>query len=37
LRSVINPMDLRWLWLTHPDQDHLGSLRSLMAEVPHSS
>lgn len=35
LRSVIDPMDLRWLWLTHPDQDHVGSLRTLMAEVPH--
>jgi glyoxylase-like metal-dependent hydrolase (beta-lactamase superfamily II) len=35
LRSVINPQELRWLWLTHPDPDHVGSLRTLMAEVPH--
>jgi len=35
LRSVIDPADLRWLWLTHPDQDHVGSLRTLMADVPH--
>jgi len=35
LRSVIDPSDLRWLWLTHPDQDHVGSLRTLMQEVPH--
>ena len=35
LRSVIDPLDLRWLWLTHPHADHLGSLNALMQEVPH--
>jgi len=35
LRSVIDPHDLRWLWLTHPDQDHVGSLVTLLNEVPH--
>jgi glyoxylase-like metal-dependent hydrolase (beta-lactamase superfamily II) len=34
LRSVIDPSDLRWLWLTHPDQDHVGSLRSVLEEAP---
>ncbi len=35
LRSVIDPADLQWLYLTHPDQDHVGSFRTLMQEVPH--
>ena len=34
LQSVIDPSDLRWLWLTHPDQDHVGSLRALLDMVP---
>ena len=34
LASVIDPADLRWLWLTHPDQDHVGSLMTLMNENP---
>src|SRR5687767_11501274 len=35
LESVIDPNDLRWLYLTHPDQDHVGSLTRLMSDVPH--
>ncbi len=35
LRSVIDPAELRWLWLTHPDADHIGSIHRLLAEVPH--
>ena len=34
LESVIEPRELRWLWLTHPDQDHVGSLRPLLDMVP---
>ncbi|MCZ7528480.1 MAG: MBL fold metallo-hydrolase [Acidimicrobiia bacterium] len=34
LRSVIDPADLRWLWLAHTDQDHLGSLGWLLDENP---
>lgn len=34
LSSVIDPDDLRWLWLTHTDQDHVGSLHRLLAEAP---
>ncbi|HMN44097.1 MAG TPA: MBL fold metallo-hydrolase [Povalibacter sp.] len=34
LRSVIDPRDLRWIWLTHIDQDHVGSLRRLLDEAP---
>jgi flavorubredoxin len=30
LRSVIDPADLRWIWLTHTDFDHIGSLHRLL-------
>jgi flavorubredoxin len=32
LRTVIDPSDLRWIWLTHTDFDHIGSLRRLLEE-----
>ena len=32
LRSVIDPADLKWIWLTHPDFDHIGSLPRLLAD-----
>lgn len=35
LETVIDPEDLRWLYLTHPDQDHLGSFKAIMERVPH--
>jgi flavorubredoxin len=34
LRSVIDPAYLRWIWLTHTDFDHTGSLNQLLAENP---
>ena len=34
LESVIDPSDLRWIWLTHPDQDHIGSLHTLVERYP---
>jgi len=34
LRSVIDPSELKWLWLTHPDQDHVGSFKALIDENP---
>jgi hypothetical protein len=34
LESVIDPADLKWLWLTHPDPDHIGSLMPLLERVP---
>ena len=34
LRKVIDPGDLRWLYLTHTDPDHIGSLTQLVSENP---
>jgi len=34
LRSVIDPADLKWLWITHTDFDHMGSLHQLLTENP---
>src|SRR3974390_583711 len=35
LRSVIDPADLKWIWLTHTDFDHIGSLHQLLRQDPH--
>jgi flavorubredoxin len=34
LRTVIDPADLRWLWLSHTDPDHVGSVPTLLEEAP---
>ncbi len=34
LRSVIDPADLSWIWLSHTDFDHIGALHRLLAENP---
>jgi len=34
LRSVIDSADLKWIWLTHTDLDHIGSLRQLIDDNP---
>lgn len=34
LSSVIDPADLRWLWLTHTDQDHIGNLWQVLEKAP---
>jgi hypothetical protein len=34
LRSVIDPAELRWIWLSHTDFDHIGSLHQLLSENP---
>jgi flavorubredoxin len=34
LGSVIDPAELRWIWLTHTDFDHIGALPQLLAENP---
>ena len=35
LRTVVDPADLRWIWLTHTDFDHIGSLQRLLEENEH--
>jgi glyoxylase-like metal-dependent hydrolase (beta-lactamase superfamily II) len=35
LASVVDPSELRWLWLTHTDPDHIGSLQWLLDNAPH--
>ena len=34
LASVIDPAELRWIWLTHTDFDHIGSLIALLQANP---
>ncbi|WP_117213462.1 MBL fold metallo-hydrolase [Allorhizocola rhizosphaerae] len=34
LSTVIDPKDVRWVWLTHPDRDHTGALFELLAAAP---
>lgn len=36
LESVIRPADLRWIWLTHEDRDHTGSLMRLLELAPNA-
>ena len=30
LKSVIDPRDLKWVWLTHDDADHTGNLQKVL-------
>src|SRR3712207_5033118 len=34
LSEVIDPADVRWIWITHPDRDHTGGLWDLIAAAP---
>lgn len=34
LAEVIDPADVRWIWLTHPDRDHTGGLFALLEAAP---
>ena len=36
LWSQIEPADLRWIYLTHPDRDHTGSLVEILETAPHA-
>ncbi len=33
LRSMIDVADLRWIWITHADADHIGNLAPILAEA----
>ena len=34
LEDTIDPADLRWIWISHTDADHLGNLRAILARAP---
>jgi Metallo-beta-lactamase superfamily len=34
LAEVLDPVDVRWLWITHPDRDHTGGLWPLLEAAP---
>lgn len=34
LATVIDPADVRWIWLTHPDRDHTGGIFDLLVAAP---
>jgi Metallo-beta-lactamase superfamily len=34
LAKVLNPADVRWIWITHPDRDHTGGLWKLLQAAP---
>jgi glyoxylase-like metal-dependent hydrolase (beta-lactamase superfamily II) len=36
LWSVIDPADLHWIYLTHPDRDHTGSLQAVLDAAPNA-
>ncbi|MGH3464755.1 MAG: MBL fold metallo-hydrolase [Kribbellaceae bacterium] len=34
LAEVLDPTDVQWLWITHPDRDHTGGLWALLEAAP---
>ena len=36
LRATIELEELRWIWITHADIDHLGNLEAILAESPNA-
>jgi glyoxylase-like metal-dependent hydrolase (beta-lactamase superfamily II) len=34
LGRTIDPADLRWIWITHMDPDHVGNLQSVLDRAP---
>jgi glyoxylase-like metal-dependent hydrolase (beta-lactamase superfamily II) len=34
LAEVIDPADVAWIWLTHPDRDHTGGLFAVLEAAP---
>jgi Metallo-beta-lactamase superfamily len=36
LRTIMDPAEVRWIWLTHPDRDHTGGLFNLLEAAPHA-
>jgi glyoxylase-like metal-dependent hydrolase (beta-lactamase superfamily II) len=36
LQSLLPLEELRWIWLTHTDPDHVGNLTAILAEAPNA-
>ena len=36
LSSIIDPSALRWVWLTHDDADHVGSIEQVLTLAPNA-
>ncbi len=36
LKAAIEPKELRWIWLTHIDMDHIGNLAEVLVEAPNA-
>ncbi|GAA1199402.1 glyoxylase-like metal-dependent hydrolase (beta-lactamase superfamily II) [Kitasatospora gansuensis] len=34
LSAELDPADVRWIWLTHPDRDHTGGIFALLEAAP---
>src|SRR3954471_11240007 len=34
--EVVDPADVRWIWLTHPDRDHTGGIFDLLDAAPNA-
>ncbi|MFI9150493.1 MBL fold metallo-hydrolase [Streptomyces sp. NPDC053367] len=35
--SVVDPLDVRWIFLTHDDRDHAGNLLAALAQCPNAT
>jgi flavorubredoxin len=36
LSSIIDPQDLKWVWLTHDDADHAGNIQKVLEAAPNA-
>jgi hypothetical protein len=34
LETLIDPAELRWIWITHMDPDHIGNLQAVLERAP---
>jgi glyoxylase-like metal-dependent hydrolase (beta-lactamase superfamily II) len=35
--GIIDPADIKWIWLTHADRDHTGGLQEMLAAAPNAT
>lgn len=36
VEAVVDPGDIKWIWLTHPDRDHTGGLLEILQAAPNA-